>query len=78
MGPDWRRDSRRSGNTTSREFPGDEPVARLGGEEFGAILSDGGPTELAAACERLRRSISDQPFIQGIRLTASGARTHAS
>lgn len=49
----------------------DELISRLGGEEFAAVLFNSQPTELEAVCERLRRSISDTPFAQGIQLTAS-------
>jgi diguanylate cyclase (GGDEF)-like protein/PAS domain S-box-containing protein len=50
---------------------GEEPISRLGGEEFAAVLTDCGPAELLVACERLRHSICDRPFPQGIGLTAS-------
>jgi diguanylate cyclase (GGDEF)-like protein len=44
--------------------PGDL-VARYGGEEFVVVIADVGPDEARARAERLRQSISREPFEVG-------------
>jgi diguanylate cyclase (GGDEF)-like protein/PAS domain S-box-containing protein len=67
---------RRFAKLAEQAVRGGDLVARIGGEEFAVLLAGASKAQAARVCERLRRSLSDEPIATAIggplvRVTAS-------